>query len=473
MSGNDQIPDTLALMKPTILVVDDEPQVAAMLSLHLKRCGLDVTLAESGFSAWAELAKSSFDCLLTDLVMPNGDGFWLLERLSTLAKPPISLIMSGHADADTALRALECGAFDYVAKPFRPEEVIFRVRRAIERAQMAAELKRLRGEHASGGVQFGLVTRAKVMLDTLDLVRRVAPFKTTVLITGESGTGKELVARALHEKGERAQAPFIAVNCGAIPEHLLESELFGHKKGAFTDAVTNRIGLFEEAHQGTLFLDEVGELPLQVQVKLLRVLQEGMIRRVGESTAVPVDVRIVAATVQDLPIAVKDGRFREDLYYRLNVMPIELPPLRDRPEDIPLLVEFFLDRHRQNGRTALKSVRSDAMAALLDHNWPGNVRELENLVERIVILAEGEEVGREDLPMPFNPRERGGAWRAESTHASARLAGLSLKAAVQIVERELIIDALETTDGNRTRAARLLDISHRSLLYKIKNYEID
>lgn len=457
---------------PTILVVDDEPHVGTMLSLHLKRFGLEVVLVESGHSAWIELGKSRFDCILTDLVMPNGDGFWLLEKLSTLSKPPIALIMSGHADADTALRALEHGAFDYVAKPFRPEEVIFRVRRALERVQMAAELERLRRENASSGGGVGMVTRSKAVLDVLDLVKRVAPFKTTVLITGESGTGKELIARAVHEHGDRTSAPFIAVNCGAIPEHLLESELFGHKKGAFTDAVTNRRGLFEEAHQGTLFLDEVGELPLQVQVKLLRVLQEGMIRRVGESIAVPVDVRIVAATVQDLPSAVADGRFREDLYYRLNVMPIELPALRARPEDIPLLVELFLSRHREQDRTTLKAFSPDAMAALLDHDWPGNVRELENLVERVVILAEGSEVRREHLPRNFQATEVKEAWQGQQPHAKVSLGLLSLKEAVQIVERDLIIAALESTDGNRTRAARLLDISHRSLLYKIKNYGI-
>ena len=244
------------------------------------------------------------------------------------------------------------------------------------------------------------------------------------------------------------------------------------EKGAFTDAVTNRRGLFEEAHQGTLFLDEVGELPLQVQVKLLRVLQEGMIRRVGESIAVPVDVRIVAATVQDLPSAVADGRFREDLFYRLNVMPIELPALRARPEDIPLLVELFLSRHREQDRTTLKAFSPDAMAALLDHDWPGNVRELENLVERVVILAEGSEVRREHLPRNFQATEVKEAWQGQQPHAKVSLGVLSLKEAVQIVERDLIIAALESTDGNRTRAARLLDISHRSLLYKIKNYEI-
>ena len=461
------------MTKPTILVVDDEPQVGEMLSLHLKRFGLDVTLVNGGFAAWSALAKSRFDCVLTDLVMPDGDGFWLLEKLSTLAHPPIALIMSGHADAETALRALEHGAFDYVPKPFRPEEVIFRVRRALERVQMAAELERLRREHTKNGDRLGLVTRSKAMLSIIDLVGRVAPFKTTVLITGESGTGKELIARALHDRSDRAESPFVAVNCGAIPEHLLESELFGHKKGAFTDAVTNRRGLFEEAHEGTLFLDEVGELPLQVQVKLLRVLQEGMIRRVGESVAVPVNVRIVAATVQNLPEAVKAGRFREDLYYRLNVMPVELPPLRDRPEDIPLLVELFLEQHRNNDRTSLKSFRPDAMAALLDHAWPGNVRELENLVERVVILAEGDDVGREHLPTAFNSAPTTEAWHGGQSRAKVSAGTMSLKEAVQIVERDLIISALQQTEGNRTRAARLLDISHRSLLYKIKNYGID
>ena len=267
---------------------------------------------------------------------------------------------------------------------------------------MSQELERLKLERKHVDIaDSGIITRSKIMQDLLGVVKRVAPFKTTVLITGESGTGKELVARALHDNGDRALRTFVAVNCGAIPEHLLESELFGHKKGAFTDAVTSRKGLFEEADGGTLFLDEVGALPLQVQVKLLRVLQEGKIRRVGESIPVNVDVRIVAATVRDLKAAVKDKRFREDLFYRLNVMPIELPPLRDRTEDIPLLIEHFLSVHRQDSRTTLNRVRRDAMADLLAYRWPGNVRELQNLVERIVILAEGDELTRQALPAHF------------------------------------------------------------------------
>jgi two-component system, NtrC family, response regulator AtoC len=457
----------------SILVVDDEPQVGMMLSLHLRGLGLNVVTVESGRQAWRALSENTFDCILTDLVMPDGDGFWLLEQIATLARPPIALIMSGHADAEVAIRALDQGAYDYVPKPFRPEEVIFRIRRALERVEMSQELERLRLERKQVDIAAsGIITRSKIMHDLLGIVKRVAPFKTTVLITGESGTGKELVARALHDNGDRAHRAFVAVNCGAIPEHLLESELFGHKKGAFTDAVTSRKGLFEEADGGTLFLDEVGELPLQVQVKLLRVLQEGKIRRVGESVPVNVDVRIVAATVRDLKAAVQDKRFREDLFYRLNVMPIELPPLRDRTEDIPLLIEHFLSIHREDQRTTLSSVRRDAMADLLEYAWPGNVRELQNLVERIVILAEGDELTRQALPAHFHSE-------SPSQNAIVRGAGLvssphkSLKQALQGVEKDLIASALQETDGNRTRAARLLEISHRSLLYKIKSYGIE
>lgn len=457
----------------SILVVDDEPQVGLMLALHLRGLGLDVVTAESGKSAWSALSKRNFDCVLTDLVMPDGDGFWLLQQLATMARPPIALIMSGHADAEIAMRALDQGAYDYVPKPFRPEEVIFRIRRALERVEMALELERLRLERKSLEVSdSGIITRSKVMRDLLSIVKRVAPFKTTVLITGESGTGKELVARALHEHGERASRAFVAVNCGAIPEHLLESELFGHKKGAFTDAVAARKGLFEEADGGTLFLDEVGELPLQVQVKLLRVLQEGKIRRVGESIPVAVDVRIVAATIRDLKSAVEAKGFREDLFYRLNVMPIELPPLRERPEDIPLLVEHFLSLHREDGRTTLGSVRRDAMSDLLDYHWPGNVRELQNLVERIVILAEGDELTRQALPNHFlNEKKSQTGILNDAGLASSP--DKSLKHALQAIEKDLIVSALDQTDGNRTRAARQLEISHRSLLYKIKSYGIE
>jgi two-component system response regulator AtoC len=457
----------------SILIVDDEPQVGMMLSLHLRGLGLEVLTVESGRQAWRALSENVFDCVLTDLVMPDGDGFWLLEQIATLPRPPIALIMSGHADAEVAIRALDQGAYDYVPKPFRPEEVIFRIRRALERVEMAQELERLRLERKQFEVvDSGIITRSKLMQDLLGIVKRVAPFKTTVLITGESGTGKELVARALHDNGDRSDRAFVAVNCGAIPEHLLESELFGHKKGAFTDAVTSRKGLFEEADGGTLFLDEVGELPLQVQVKLLRVLQEGKIRRVGESVPVSVDVRIVAATVRDLKAAVQEKRFREDLFYRLNVMPIELPPLRARTEDIPLLIEHFLNIHRRDDRTSLSSVRRDAMADLLEYRWPGNVRELQNVVERIVILTEGDELTRQALPAHFHAEK-------PSQTAIVRGAGLvsspdkSLKQALQGVEKDLIACALQQTDGNRTRAARLLEISHRSLLYKIKSYGIE
>ena len=461
------------MQNKSVLVVDDESNVSTMLALHLKGLGLQVETADSGESAMMHLKSARFDCVLTDLVMPAGDGFWLLEQIATLSSPPVVLLMSGHADAEVAMRALDRGAYDYVPKPFRPEEVIFRVRRALEQMELSQELERLR-QAQRGQLQpiSGMITRSTLMQDILGVVKRVAAFKTTVLITGESGTGKELIARSLHAQSERASSAFVAVNCGAIPEHLLESELFGHKKGAFTDAVTSRRGLFEEASGGTLFLDEVGELPLKVQVKLLRVLQEGKIRRVGESMPVDVDVRIVAATVRDLELAVSEKRFREDLFYRLNVMPIELPALRERPEDIPLLLTHFLAAHYEAGRTRLKSIRRDAMRELVDYDWPGNVRELENFIERMVILTEGDELTRLDLPPQFLKQRISKKW--STSHFSNQYSpDNGLKQALQRVEKEIIISTLAQTEGNRTRAARLLEISHRSLLYKIKSYAID
>ena len=453
-----------------ILVVDDEANLAKVVRLHLERAGYHVTTCSSGEAAWSLVQEASFECILTDLVMPNGDGFWLLNQLSALSDMPVVVLMSAHADVDTALSALSRGAYDYLAKPFRPEELLFRIRRALNQHVLNAELARLRRQVANSHARHGMISQSELMLKVFDMIERVAPLKTTVMITGESGTGKELIARALHESSDRVEHPFVAVNCGAIPEHLLESELFGHRRGAFTDAVSDRKGLFEAAHGGTLFLDEVGELSKNVQVKLLRVLQEGQVRRVGETTARAVDVRIVAATHRDLAEAVREQLFREDLYYRLNVLPIFLPPLRDRREDVPLLLAHFLKHARVDGAAALGGFENTAIEVLKNYDWPGNIRELQNLVERLSITCTKERVSIDELPPELVERVLS---RKNHDLLEQETSAGSLKEKLSSVEKQFILSALSATAGNRTHAARLLKVSHRTLLYKIKAHGID
>ena len=446
-----------------VLVVDDEENIRHMLDLHLAREGFTVVQATDGDGALKALDADDYDAILCDLVMPSMDGMSLLQILGRRGVSTPVILMSAHADTDTALQAIQAGAFDYVAKPFRAEEIIFRIRKAIEQRRLTQEVGRLREALADQQGFDGIIAEAEPMQRVFHTLRKVADYKTTVLLLGESGTGKELVARALHSHSPRAEAPFIAINCGAIPESLLESELFGHMKGAFTDASHSRAGLFEEADGGTLFLDEIGELPLALQPKLLRALQEQEIRRLGSATATPVDVRVIAATVRNLADEVKAGRFREDLYYRLNVLPVSLPPLRDRRTDIPLLVAHFLQRFNSRFGTQIQGLDGDAQQRLARHPWPGNIRELENTIERAVVLCEGDVITAADLPEAI----REGSSRIRMTLASGEL---SIKKTTRIIEEELIRKALDKTGGNRTRAAELLEISHRALLYKIKDY---
>jgi two-component system response regulator AtoC len=446
-----------------ILVVDDEENIRHMLALLLRREGYAVSTADDGQKALEMLGGNEFDAILCDLRMPRLDGMGLLHELRLRRVASTVIVMSAYADLDDALEAIKAGAWDYLAKPFRKDEVLFTLRKA-------AELKRLRDENESlrraarGGEAFaGIVARSPAMRQIFDAVRKVADYKSTVLLTGESGTGKEMVARALHTQSSRSKQPFVTINCGAIPENLLESELFGHVRGAFTDASRDKKGLFEEADTGTLFLDEIGDMPVSLQVKILRVLQEGEIRRLGENKPRKVDVRVVAATLHPLPELVKAGRFREDLFYRLNVLPIHLPPLRDRREDIPLLAEHFVHRYSELMNRPISGVSPKAMAALTEHSWPGNVRELENVIERAVVLSDSEILGVDSLPDLM----RG---RAANCLSAVDPDDLSIKRAMRAVETQLIRRALEKTHGNRTTAARLLDLSHRALLYKIKDY---
>jgi two-component system response regulator AtoC len=371
-------------------------------------------------------------------------------------------MMSAYGDDEAALEAIRRGAYDFIPKPFRADQVLLVVRKAIEREGLRREVAQLHDELVALRAPTGIVGRSPKIAQALALADKVARHPSTVLVTGESGTGKELIARHIHDASPRASRPFVAVNCAAIPEALLESELFGHAKGAFTGAIAERQGLFEEAHEGTLFLDELGDLPVPLQVKLLRALQEGEVRRVGDNASRSVDVRLVAATARDLESDVAEGRFRADLYYRVNVVRIHLPALRERAEDVPELVRHFVDRFNRRLGLHVTGVSAAAMRALVEYPWPGNVRELENVIERAMVLTDGPQVGVEQLPTLAPPAVR--------TEGGVSPLDLSVKRRTEELERALISEALARTRGNRTRAAKLLDLSHRALLYKIRDY---
>jgi len=447
----------------SVLIVDDDASMRHLLSVILNDRGYEAAAVATAEDALKELDARDYDLVLTDLRMPGMGGLALVRELHRERADQLVIVMSAYGTHDTALEAMKAGAYDYLPKPFKPDDVVLVLRKAEERERLARENRRLRSELGAAFPIDGLVVRSEAMHELVRQLRRVAPQKTTVLLQGESGTGKELFARALHDLSPRASFPFVAVNCGAIPAELLESELFGHVKGAFTDARRDKKGLAAEADGGTLFLDEVAELPLGLQVKLLRFLQEEELRPVGDHRARRVDVRVVAATSRDLEREVKAGAFRDDLFWRLNVVALRLPPLRERPEDVGPLAAHFLARYaRLRPELSGFAFTAGALEALGAHRWPGNVRELEHAVERAVVLAERPEIGEGDLPAsvrataPAQPRVRG--------------EDLSLRRAIHELEEQLVRAALERTGGNRTRAAELLDISYRALLYKIKEY---
>jgi two-component system response regulator AtoC len=444
-----------------ILIVDDEPALRQTLSAILAEDGHEAVTARDGTEALGTLAAGGIDLVLCDLRMPELDGMGFLERYQAAGGGALVIVMSAYGDADTAIAAMQRGAYDYLQKPFRADEVVLVVRKAAERERLRAAVSRLEGELSAIRGVGGIVGKSTAVRTALDVALKVARHPSTVLVTGESGTGKELVARLIHDSSPRAGMAFVAVNCGAIPEALLESELFGHVKGAFTGATGDKRGLFEEADGGTLFLDEIGELPAPLQVKLLRALQEGEVRRVGANQSRTVDVRVVAATARDLQAEVAAGRFRSDLYYRINVVSIRLPPLRERAEDIPELARHFLERHNERLGLSVERISAGAMRRLMEHAWPGNVRELENVVERALVLTAGPSVEADHLP------ETVGSNGAAPAPADG---DLSIKRRAEALERDLIRRALERTGGNRTRAAQLLELSHRALLYKIRDY---
>jgi two-component system response regulator AtoC len=448
-----------------VLVVDDEENIRIVLQTLLKKHGYEVEVADGGEAALALVDSFDPDVILTDVRMPKMGGLDLLATLKAKQHPATVIVMSAYGNVDLAIEAMKAGAYDYVGKPFKPDEVILALRKAEERETLSRENRALKEQIRQESQFESILAKSAPMVEVFRTISKIADYKTTVLIAGESGVGKELVAKAIHARSSRKNAAFVAINCGAIPENLLESELFGHRKGAFTDATTDRRGLFEEATDGTLFLDEIGELPLNLQVKLLRVLQEETIRRLGDTKDVKVDVRIIAATNRDLAAEVKAGRFREDLYYRINVLPITLPPLRTRREDINLLIDHFIARNNVRLGTSIRGVGNEARKLLLEYAWPGNVRELENTIERAMVLSDHDVLETSDLP----DRIRDALDPVQVQLASGEL---SIKKTAAAIEEILIRRALQKTKGNRTRAAEVLEISHRALLYKIKDYKI-
>jgi len=453
-----------------ILVVDDEKSLREVMSIMLKRAGYSVTEAADGEEAIGQVSRDIFDLVITDLRMPKADGMDVLKAVKSSSPDTVVLVVTAFATADSAVEAMKHGAYDYLTKPFQVDEVQLIIRNALEKRRLSTENMLLKREMASQSSFAQIVGQSEAMQKVFDVVRKVADAKSNVLICGESGTGKELVARAIHYNSARSAMPFVAVNCSAVPETLLESELFGHMKGSFTGAVANKAGLFEVANGGTIFLDEIGDTTPAIQVKLLRVIQEREFRRVGGNQDMKVDVRVIAATNRDLEKAVADGSFREDLYYRLDVIPIRLPPLRLRTGDIPLLVKHFLEKFAQESGKAAPVLTPEAMHVLLGHEWRGNVRELENLIERVVAFAAGGSVTEHDI--------RG--WLHHSVTPQAQQGiptdlpedGLDLEGLINGIEKDLLMKALERTRWVKKKAARLLRLNTRSFRYRLEKYAI-
>jgi len=474
------------MAKRRALIIDDEAGVRSSLGLILEDEGYEVASAPDG-DVGLRLAQSErFDVVLCDVRMPRRGGFEILEDLLRAQPDATVMVMSAFGQVEQALEAVRKGAYDFLAKPFTAQELLLAIRKADERERLRRENRTLKRalSHEAGGVSIAASSAA--MRQVFELVERAAEYKTTVLVTGESGAGKEVVARAVHGLSDRAAEPYVAVNCGAIPESLIESELFGHVRGAFTGADSEARGMFREADGGTLFLDEIGELPPAIQVKLLRALQEEEVRPVGAAKTFPVDVRIIAATARDLEQMVAASQFRSDLYYRLNVFRIHVPPLRERAEDVPLLADQLLAAHARRIGKAVDPLDREVLDALAAHSWPGNVRELQNSLERALILTRSRRITRDLFPFGAAraaqaPDDTLGAADAHdssdspdaSDSSAAAAEDLSIKRRGRALEERLIRLALARTRGNRTRAARLLELSPRALQYKLKEYAVD
>ena len=451
-------------MNGRILVVDDDPSLRRVLQAHLEHEGYEVAVTASAQQTLSVLQLRHFDLVITDLKMPEMSGLELLQHVRLQYPQTIIIMLTAFGTVDTAVEAMKAGAYDYLTKPVHSDEMSLVVRRALDHVRLVEQVRTLR---LSLNKKYGfenILGRSPVLLEVLDMAERAAHSNSTVLIRGETGTGKELLARAIHFNSSRRDNPLVTINCGAIPKELLESELFGHKRGAFTGAVVDKRGRIELADGGTLFLDEIAEMSPDLQVKLLRLIQEGEIEKVGSVSKIKVDVRIIAATHRELQAMIEDGTFREDLYYRLAVIPLVIPPLRERSEDIPDLVQYFFRKSQQKNARPDLAMPSALLPYFARYRWPGNVRELENVVERIVVLARGSDITIEDLPQ-FLRQEKPGI---DALEIDLPPQGISLDA----IEKELILRALHRCDWNQTHAARYLDISRKTLIYRIEKYGI-
>jgi two-component system response regulator AtoC len=455
--------------RKTILIIDDEENMRHMLKAMLQRYDYAISTAKDGNEGLLRINEQQFDFILCDVKMPQMSGMEFLKAGRERLLDSTVIMMSAYGSIDMAIDAMKLGAYDFISKPFKNEEIRLTIKKAEERERLKRENIELKDriQRLGGSLSFGkMVGRSPLMQAVFSMALKVARFDSTVLITGESGTGKELVAQGIHRESGRQSGPMVPVNCASIPESLMESELFGHVKGAFTGADKDKIGLFETADGGSLFLDEIGDIPASLQPKLLRVLQESEVRPVGGGKARTVDVRVIAATSKDLEAEMAAGHFREDLFYRLNVVPIALPPLRKRVEDIPLLCQFFITRFNETLGSGINNISSAAMAELMRHDWPGNVRELENVIERAIVLAESKTLESDNFS--FGQVDSTGTMCKDE----ADYDGFSLKTARAQLEDRMIRKALAATDGNRTHAAKMLEISHPSLLSKMKLYGI-
>jgi two-component system, NtrC family, response regulator PilR len=454
-----------------ILIVDDNPEVLKLIANILETNEYEVETVSRGESAIKKLDSNDYDMVLTDLMMPDVDGMQVLEHVKSRSTRTMCIILTGHGTIKSSVKAIKRGAFDYITKPISPSELLIIVEKALKFKNLEEENIRLKKELKGKYHYKNIVGTSQVVKNIYDLIEKVSDTDGTVLITGASGTGKELIARSIHYNSQRSDKPLVVINCGAVPEALLESELFGHEKGAFTGAYKKRIGRFEMANGGTVFLDEIGEMSPALQIKLLRVLQEQQFERVGGTKTIHVDLRFIAATNKNLTTAINMEKFREDLYYRLNVIPIKVPSLKQRRSDIPLLIDFFLKKFQKTKDKKITGFSQPAMDALWTYDWPGNVRELENVIKRLTILCEGPVVNSDDLPE--NIRDVSGESRSDEEVIIGD--ELNLNEAVQDYEKRIILEALEKTNWVKSKAAKLLNINRTTLVAKIKkqNIEID
>ena len=460
------------MFKDKILVADDEKSMRELLDIMLKKEGYKITLASNGEEVMKLIEKDIFDLALVDIRMPRQDGISVLKRIKAVSPETIVIMMTAYASADTAIKAMKEGAYDYITKPFKIDEIKIIIQNALEKKHLEHENLLLKKVVRDRYHFENLVGQSSKMLELYDLMEKVAPTKTNILITGESGTGKELVAKAIHYNSPRKDKPFVTLNCGAIPESLIESELFCHMKGAFTDAITTKKGLFEVADEGTLFLDEISELPLMMQVKLLRVLQDREFKRVGGTEDIRVDVRIISATNKDLEEAVRAKQFREDLFYRLNVIQIKLPTLRERKEDIPLLAGHFLNRYAEELGKQISQISPDALRILIQYDYTGNVRELQNIIERAVALEISQELTPSNLSSYLEEQSLN-LHKRRGLDLEIPNEGIDLEKIVEDIERTLLVKALDRTKGIKKKAAELLHINFRSMRYRLEKYGLN